>query len=144
MTMSEPMTTSEPKATRFTARPHRGGMWWTGGSLLALVVGIGVFTKAMLVVDQVESANHRGGCDAIVRPFPGYVLLLGWVSTVLLAVAAVLALVACRRTPPRSVETWRMGMLALVGLTILGTVFVAWLGVYSVITDPPSAPHCYG
>jgi hypothetical protein len=72
---------------------------------------------------------------------PGYALPLAVAGAVLIAMAAVLALVVYRRAAG---AMWVVAGL-LVVLTILGTIFGLWLGVYAIHADIPIEPtHCVG
>jgi amino acid transporter len=124
-------------------RPARSAGRWLAGATVAFAAGIAA-TSVAIAAQHVDDLR-RQQCEHLFRritaAMPGYALPLAIAGAMLVAVAAVLALVGYRRAAGAT----RVVAGLLVVLTVLGTMFALWLGVYAIHADIPIEPtHCVG
>jgi amino acid transporter len=126
------------------ARPARPAGRWLAAGVVAFAAGIAATGVAIAAAQHVDDLR-RQQCEQLFRritaAMPAYALPLAVAGAVLVAVAAVLVLAGYRR----AAGAMRVVACLLVVLTILGTVFALWLGVYAIHADIPIEPtHCVG
>ena len=111
-------------------------------SAAAIAAGVALFAGAMVTAGATHELRQRS-CDY--PPVPAAELTerpvtigLAVAATLVMLAAVVLALLARRGAGPRA--AWVAALLLV--LAVLGTLFVAWFGVYATLVDLHFTPDC--